>query len=46
MTLTEVFFLVAVASAFWLMAFTLTSIAKPSSRKEMGIQLPGDEDSD
>jgi hypothetical protein len=43
MTLPEVFFLVAVAAAFWLMAFTLASIAKPSSRKEMGIHLPEDD---
>jgi hypothetical protein len=43
MTLTEVFFLVAIASAFCLMAFTLISIASPASRKEMGIRLPGDD---
>lgn len=43
MTLPEVFFLVAIASAFALMAFTLISIAKPSSRKEMGIRLPEDD---
>lgn len=43
MTLTEVFFLVAIASAFSLMAFTLISISSPSSRKEMGIRLPEDD---
>jgi hypothetical protein len=43
MTLTEVFFLVATASAFSLVAFTVISIAKPSSRKEMGIRLPEDD---
>jgi hypothetical protein len=43
MTLTEVFFFVATASAFSLVAFTVISIAKPSSRKEMGIRLPEDD---
>jgi hypothetical protein len=42
MTLTEVFFFVAAASAFSLMAFTVISIAKPAARSEMGIQLHGD----
>jgi len=42
MTLTEVFFLVAAASAFGLVAFTVISIAKPSARSEMGVRLHGD----
>lgn len=46
MTLTEVFFLVAAACGFCLMLFTLVAIASPSSRKEMGIHLPDDDDSD
>ena len=44
MTLTEVLFLAAVASASALMTFTVISIASPASRKEMGVRLPGDED--
>lgn len=42
MTLTEVFFLVAVASALILMAATLTAIAKPEDRRSMGVRLHGD----
>lgn len=44
MTLTEVFFLVAIACGFCLMLFTLVSIATPSSRKEMGVRLPEDDE--
>lgn len=46
MTLPEVFFLVAIACGFCLMLFTLVSIASPESRKEMGVHLPDDDDSD
>lgn len=43
MTLTEVFFLVAAASAFILMLATLVAIAKPESRREMGVRLSDDD---
>lgn len=43
MTLTEVFFLVAVASALILMAATLTAIAKPEDRRSMGVRLSDDD---
>jgi hypothetical protein len=44
MTLMETLMLVAISSASALMTFTVISIAKPSSRKEMGVRLPEDED--
>ena len=44
MTLMETLMLVAISSASALMTFTVISIAKPSSRKEMGVLLPEDED--
>jgi len=44
MTLMETLMVVAISSASALMTFTVISIAKPSSRKEMGVRLPGDQD--